>query len=57
MPHSGDADVENRLWTQGGKVGVGRMGRVARMHIYNHVKDRQLVGSCCLTPGTQTRAL
>ena len=21
MPHSGDADVENRLWTQGGKDG------------------------------------
>ena len=35
---SGDADVENRPWTQWGKERLGRIERVAWRHVHYHVE-------------------
>ena len=56
------ADIENRLRdTKGGEEGRGRRGwdvrRGSQGNSHHHMCNRQAMGICCMTQGTQTGAL
>ena len=56
---NGDADIENRLTDKGGEQeGEGEMNGESSMDECTPTfVNRQPVGICCMTQGTQTRAL
>ena len=56
---NGDADIENRLMHKGGgKEGEGEMNGQSSMDAYTLVYvNREPMGICCMTQGTQTGAL
>ena len=51
------ADIEKNVQTQQGKERVRQIDRASLTHIYYHVKNRQLVGSCCIPEGASISAL
>ena len=56
------ADIENRLRdTKGGEEGRGRRGwdvrRGSQGNSHHHMCNRQAMGICCMTQGTQTGTL
>ena len=58
LAQNGDADIENRPMDTGGwEEGEEGTERVARKHIHYHMWNRQPMRICCMTQGTQTRAL
>ena len=54
-----ETDFQNTLYSalQWRKKGVGRIQRRAWKHVYPHMKNRELMGICCVTQGAQPSAL